>query len=168
MPYSCFLFVLNLLYHIEQYYTMVHLCTLYHLWVHLFGCIYLCLPLPGKSTLTFLNISPCFLGVQRLMRRVSCSLIASNLNISQHLAIYVSTITFLNFFSTTIHDVHLLLSDIFVQSVTYYGFWNSVYAFSDLVRLSCYIILFHWGVFPCHRVQFWTGLKIEPVDSNSQ
>lgn len=111
MPYSCFLFVLNLLYHIEQYYTMVHLCTLYHLWVHLIGCIYLCLPLPGKSTLTFLNIFPVFprsstpracIVLQKSPACVSCSLIASNLDISQHLAIYVSIITFLKFFSTTV------------------------------------------------------------------
>lgn len=53
-------------------------------------------------SLTFLNIFPVFPRSSTPRACVSCSLIASNLDISQHLAIYVSTITFLNFFSTTV------------------------------------------------------------------
>ena len=103
-------------------------------------------------SLTFLNIFPVFprsstpracIVLQNSPACVSCSLIASNLDISQHLAIYVSTITFLNFFSTAVHDIHLLnvmfsqlapcpkvrpsLSLIFEQNVTYYGFIKYVY-----------------------------------------
>ena len=88
---------------------------------------------------------------------ISSMAIAFNLDISQHLAIYVSTITFLNFFSTAVHDIHLLnvmfsqlapcpkvrpsLSLIFEQNVTYYGFIKIRIRFAASNLGLCYFSL---------------------------